>query len=191
LGTFVLPPLILKIKQMPLVPNFTASQVPGNPSNVTFTDVSTGSDVAITQRRVYVQDAFGVFLVEEGTTTEYEQWAIGDTSIALDLFSKDYAVQVVVQWLNVSDVVLYSKTLVFSFTQYNENFDYQLTTLMASNPKLIEDNSFYSNKSKLRVFLDGGDLAVSNVGDIYAAQLCYDQATLLRLSSQYYFNANS
>jgi len=97
----------------------------------------------------------------------------------------------VVQWLDINGDVLYDKYLNFGFSQYNEDFDYQLTTLMASNPLLIEDNSFYEEKSNLRTFIDAGDKAVTRVSDIYAAQLCYDQATNLRLNSQYYFNANS
>ena len=46
---------------MPLVPNFTASQYSGTPSVITLTDTSTGSDVTITSRRVYLLQSNGTF----------------------------------------------------------------------------------------------------------------------------------
>ena len=176
---------------MPFVANFTASQPVGEPSVILLTDTSTGSDGAITQRRVYLRQANGEFLVPSGTSTDYIEWDYADSTIEIDALSKDYCLEVVVEWINVGNAVLYDKTETGLYTSYNEDFDYQLTTLMASNPLLIEDNSFYEEKSNLRTFIDAGDKAVTRVSDIYAAQLCYDQATNLRLNSQYYFNANS
>ena len=55
---------------MPLVPNFTASQFSGTPSIITLTDTSTGSDVTIAKRRVYLLQSNGTFLVPTGTTTD-------------------------------------------------------------------------------------------------------------------------
>lgn len=174
---------------MSLIPNFTASQATGSPSEIILTDTSSGSDVAVVSKRVYFSDCYGNFLVETGTSTEYEVWTTNPQTF--DVLTKDYAVKITVQWLDINGDVLYDKSLNFGFSQYNEDFDYQLTTLMASNPLLIQDNSFYEEKSNLRTFIDAGDKAVTRVSDIYAAQLCYDQATNLRLNSQYYFNANS
>lgn len=174
---------------MSLIPNFTASQATGSPSEIILTDTSSGSDVAVVSKRAYFSDCYGNFLVETGTSTEYEVWTTNPQTF--DVLTKDYAVKITVQWLDINGDVLYDKSLNFGFSQYNEDFDYQLTTLMASNPLLIQDNSFYEEKSNLRTFIDAGDKAVTRVSDIYAAQLCYDQATNLRLNSQYYFNANS
>lgn len=91
---------------MPLVPNFTGTQQIGLPSCVYLTDTSTGSDVAITQRRAYIQDVQGNYLVPSGTTTDYVVWSILDTSISIDCLTQDTAPYVLVQWLNVSGTVL-------------------------------------------------------------------------------------
>ena len=61
---------------MPLSPNFNASQTVGLPSVINFLDTSTGSDLNITGRRVYFQTSSGSFLVESGTSTDYELWPL-------------------------------------------------------------------------------------------------------------------
>lgn len=176
---------------MPLSPNFEVTQPIGEPSVVRVTDTSTGSDVAITQRRVYLRKWDGTFLVPSGTSTDYIQWPLASVNIDIDALDKDYGLDVVVQWLNVSNVVLYDKTESSGQTSYNEEFDYDLTRLLAANPLLINDNNFQENKSNLRTFIDSGDQAIERYSDIYAAQLCYDRATELRINSQYSFNASS
>jgi len=180
---------------MPLTPNFTASQPFGFPNQILLTDTSTGSDTNVTVRYVYVQMPNGEYLVEEGTTTNYEVWDYTDISITLDLLSKDSAVTITVEWADNSvsnpGVVLYSKVYNFGFTEYNETFDYGLTQMLTANPMLINDNKFFSHKSDLRTSIDSGNQALTLVADLYAAQQCYDRATNLRLNSQYYFNINS
>ena len=179
---------------MALSVNFTAQQTPGLPGTILFTDTSTGTDVAVTQRRVYIQTAAGNYLVLEGTTTEYEAW--GDfpatTELTLtNILDKDYAVRVVCQWLNVGGTVLYDKTLYYGFTCYNEDFDYELTQAVAGNPLLMSDNNYWGNKNLLRTYIDSGNTAIERSSDTAAAQQCYDLATAMRLNSQYLFNINS
>ncbi len=86
---------------------------------------------------------------------------------------------------------LYVSTQIVGFTSFNEDFDYNLSTMLAANPLLINDNSFKDNKANLRLFIDSGDKAITNASDIVSAQLCYDQGTALRLSSPYYFNEST
>jgi len=171
-----------------LTPAFSVSQTVGDESVITITDDSTGSDVAITQRRVYLQKSDGTYLVPDGTTTDYVEWDWADASVDIDCLDKDYALFITVQWLDVTDVVLYDTDGTYGLTSYNEDFDYGLTTVLAANPLLINDNSFKQNKSNLRLFIDSGDLAITRSSDIISAQLCYDQATTIRLNSEYYFN---
>jgi len=171
--------------------SFTATQTIGEESVVTITAVVTGTDVAVTQRRVYLQTASGEFLVPSGTTTDYVQWSISAGSIDIDCLDKDYGLRIVVEWLNVSNVVLYDSEQYVGLTLYNETFDYQTTQLMAANPLLINDNNFWPNKSKLRTLIDAGNNAISFASDLYNAQLCYDAATDLRTNAQYLFNGNS
>ena len=179
---------------MALTVNFSAAQTPGDPGTIILTDESTGTDVAVTQRRVYIQTAAGDYLVLEGTTTEYESWADFPSTTELtltDILDKDYAVRMVVQWLNVGGTVLYDKTLYYGFTCYNEDFDYELTQTVAGNPLLISDNNFWGNKSTLRGYIDSGNNAITRNSDTAAAQQCYDLATNMRTNSQYFFNINS
>lgn len=179
---------------MALTPNFSTLQTPGVPGNIIFTDTSTGSDGAVTQRRIYIKQSNGTFVVVSGNSNQYSSWPNfpSATSIELaDILSKDIGATVVVQWLNVSNAVLYDKTEDIGFSCFNEDFDYSTTQNVAANPLLINDNNFWFNKSLLRTFIDSGDNAIKRASDTNACQQCYDLATELRTESQYFFNANS
>lgn len=177
---------------MSFVANFSCSQTPGSPSQVTFTDTSTGSDGAIASRRVYVQINSGEYLVEDGTTTEYEVWPLPlGTAITLDLLNKDYGCRVVVQWLNSGGTILYDATNYYGFNCYNEDFDYETTQAVAANQLLMNDANFWGNKDLIRTYIDSGDNAIARAADINACQQCYDLATELKTNAQYYFNENS
>lgn len=172
--------------------SFTVTQTVGEESSVTITSVTSGVDAAVTQRRVYLQTDSGEFLVPTGITTEYNAWALADASVTIDaLGDSDKALRIVTQWLDVSNTVLYDSTQYVGLTLYNESFDYLLTQLMAANAVLIGDNNFFPNKELLLTYIDGGNQAISFADDLYNAKLCYDKATALRVSSQYYFNGNS
>lgn len=175
---------------MSFTPNFTLSQPEGQPSVITVTDASTGSDGSINRRIIYIRKDDGTFLTPSGTTTQYIGWPLSDSTINIDCMDKDYALSVVVQWLDISGAILYDKTVTQGFTSYNENFDYQLTQMLAGNPLLFNDNDFQENKSKLRTDIDSGDQAILIAADIYNAQQCYDRATKLRTTAQYTFNEN-
>ncbi len=176
---------------MPLTPNFSITQPVGEPSIVNVEDTSTGSDVAIVSRRVYIATAAGLFLVPTGTATEYVAWALAATDIDIDCLDKDYATSITVEWLSVAGAILYSKTAKYGLTAWNEEEDYGLTTLLSSNPLLINDKNFFENKSKLRTYIDSGNQAIELAGDLYSAQNCYDEATNLRINAQYFFNKSS
>jgi RecB family endonuclease NucS len=106
-----------------LSPAFTVAQTVGNPSVLVITDTSTGSDGTITQRRVYLQKADGTYLVPDGTTTDYIEWALADTEIEIDALDKDYGLSILVEWLNVSDVVVEDLEDEYALSLYNETFD--------------------------------------------------------------------
>lgn len=176
---------------MAIAPNFTAQQVVGFPSQIVLNDTSTGSDVTITARRVYLIKKDGTYLTPSGSTTDYIAWAIADASVTIDALLKDYSLVVLVQWLDINNAVVVDKSLLFGFTLYNETFDYYTTQMLTANNFLITDNDFWPNKSKLRTDIDAGNQAISLASDQGNAQLCYDEATKLRVGSKYYFNANS
>lgn len=176
---------------MPLVPNFTAVQLAGLPSQILFTDTSTGSDVAVVDRVVYLETDDSIFLVPKGTSTDFIEWAIANPTISVDCLDKDYALTLTVNWLDINGNVLYSKTILQGETLYNETFDYYLTQMMTANKNLIDDNNFFPNKSLLRTYIDSGNQSIQVAADQTNAQICYDEATKLRLGSQYYYNANA
>ena len=180
---------------MPFTPGFSTSQTIGLPNKINFTDTSTGSDINIVSRRIFIQDAANTYIVQKGTTTTYEDWVIvspplDPLSISLDVLKKDMALYLTVQWLNASNTVLYEKSYLTGFTLYNESFDYQMTQVLSGNPLLINDHNFFANKSQLRVSIDSGNQAIFLAADIFGGQQCYDRATNLRLNSPYFFNAN-
>jgi hypothetical protein len=175
---------------MPLVPNFSTSQTAGSPSVINIQDTSTGSDVAVTQRRVYLVDWQGNYVVPSGTTTNYIQWDIAQSTIAIDCLLQDMALEITVEWLDVTDVALYDKTELVGFTLYNETFFYSLTQAQAaaSTPTtILQDTTFLKNKSNLRLFIDSGDQAVVLGYDIVSAQQCYNLASNLVTNQDFYF----
>lgn len=167
---------------MAIVPNFSVSQVIGLPSEVVVTDTSTGSDVNITQRRVYLRKPDGTFLVPSGTSTEYVAWAYASSSITIDALDKDYALAITVQWLDVSNTVLYDKTVNTGLTLYNSTNSYQRTQKLSGNPLLINDDDFWDRKEQLRECIESGNDAISFAADMFAAQQCYDRGTAIRLN---------
>ena len=172
---------------MPLVPNFTASQFSGTPSVITLTDTSTGSDVAITSRRVYLLQANGTFLVPAGTTTDYVVWDLVDTSIDLDVLSQDSALSITVQWMSGLNTVVTSKTISFAFTAYNETFYYGLTESQVANSNLSASTNWYQSKLVLRVEIDSADQSITFASDIYSAQAALNRATYISTNQALFF----
>jgi hypothetical protein len=172
---------------MPLVPNFTASQFSGTPSVITLTDTSTGSDVAITSRRVYLLQANGTFLVPAGTTTDYVVWDLVDTSIDLDVLSQDSALSITVQWMSSTNTIVTSKTISFAFTAYNETFYYGLTESQVANSNLSASTNWYQSKLVLRVEIDSADQSITFASDIYSAQAALNRATYISTNQALFF----
>lgn len=171
----------------------SASSVAGTPSDILFTDLSTGSDAAIFSRRIYFSDDTGAFIVETGSSLEYSLWPLPliDT-ITLDLLTAATAAKIVIQWLDVSNNVLYDYTIsAEGFTEFLEEFLYSQTQLLSGNPLLINDNNFWQNYSKCRTLTDAGNQAILQASDLYSAQQCYDAATEILNNAQYLFNGNS
>ena len=172
---------------MPLVPNFTASQFSGTPSIITLNDTSTGSDVTIASRRVYLLQANGTFLVPAGTTTDYVVWDLVDTSIDLDVLSQDSALIITVQWMSGLNTVVTSKTISFAFTAYNETFYYGLTESQVANSNLSASTNWYQTKLILRVEIDSANQAITFASDIYSAQAALNRATYISTNQALFF----
>lgn len=172
---------------MSFSPAFTTNQTIGNPSTITVTDTSVGTDAAIIARRVYLKTVNATYLVPSGVSTDYTSWALADSSITVDALDKDYCLVVKVEWISVSGIVLYTATSLVLCTMYNDTFLYHLTQQQAGNPQLIQDANFYPNKGQLITDIDSAKNATTLAVDQYGAQLALDRATTYRLNQEYYF----
>src|SRR6185312_780359 len=113
---------------MSLTPNFTAVQSTGDPSLVSLTDSSTGSDGAITSRRVSFRLANGNYLTLTGaaTTQTFLTWPYADATKSFSVLQKPQSSSVTVDWLNVSGTVLYTKTILWDFDLHDYLYGYEL-----------------------------------------------------------------
>lgn len=172
---------------MPIVPAFTISQSALSPSNVTATDTSTGSDVAITQRRIFFQTATGSYLVTTGTTTDYNLWPYSDVSETFDVLPQDYATAITVQWLDVSNNVLYTLTQEYCLAENNKQFFYYLTQQQALTPSVLQDSTYFLNLATYWALIIGAINAAEIGADISNSQNCLNQATNMMNNQQLYF----
>ena len=172
---------------MPISPSFTASQNSGTPNLIFLTDTSTGSDVTITKRRIYLLQSNGTYLVPAGTNTDYIEWALVDTTTSLNVLIQDTALSITVQWLTAGNVEVASVTTSFAFTAYNETFYYGLTESQVANANLTASTNWYQTKMILRVELDSAYQAISFASDIFSAQAALIRATFISTNQSYFF----
>lgn len=152
---------------MPLVPSFTVAPT-SNAAALLFTDTSTGSDVAVTDRKILLYNSAGNPVVPP------IDWPIADASITVAPLTADIALNIVLNWNPVSGPTLYTKSQLFAATQYAEQFFYSLTQQQAAttNLNILNDFSYYTNKSKLRTLIDSAVQAIAVGADIFSAQFC-------------------
>lgn len=176
---------------MALTPNFTASVDLATATILYLEDSSTGSDGAITQRRVRLQLANGTYLLTGGqtttnTTTGIFPWNYSVSFLDLNVLNRDYALAITVEWLNVSNTVIYTKLLEFDFTCNSSFGNLALIKNLAANPSLVLDQNWFYNKIQLTVAIDDANNAITFGSDVASSQAALDRASYL-LSNQLYF----
>lgn len=161
--------------------NYDLSQ--SSESTITLTDTSTGTDANLTSRRIYLIKWDNTYLVPEGTTTDYIEWNISDSSITLEnILDKDYALNVRVDWISSDPDPdgVYTVTKQYEFKWYGELFAAFLTSeAQARYPAIVNNKNYFYNKIKLRVLLDDAEQSVSFMLDTYKAQFCNYQVKQL------------
>lgn len=172
---------------MALTPSFAISQSALNPALITATDDSTGSDVAIAKRRIFFRNATGEYLSEDGVTTDYNDWPLANASQSFDVLSEDQALEVTVQWLDVSNVVLYTLTQVYCLSEYNKQFFYYLVQQQALTPNIIQDASYFANMSTYWMNITGAIQAIEIGADISGSQNCLNRATYMMQNQADFF----
>lgn len=172
---------------MPLTPSIAVAQSGLSPNLVVITDDSSGADAAVTSRRVFVQDTSGEYYVPEGTTTDYTQWSYADASISLNILTQDIGALITVQWLDVSNTVLYTYTNTYPLAEYNKQFFYYLFQQQSLAPSVVQDANYYANLSTFWADVQGGVNCVTLADDIAACQNAFNRATNMRLNEAIYF----
>lgn len=162
---------------MSFVENFTVSQSLGTPSIITFTDTSTGSDVDITSRRIFLLKSDGSY-IKDGANN-YFFWSYNDASIDLDVFNRDYGLYVTVQWLDNLYNPLYIKNIAIATVAYTKNFINGLTQQETALPNIVGGVNYWDSKAKLQTLVDDADQAIGYGSDYVKAQSFLNQAYYL------------
>jgi hypothetical protein len=171
---------------MAFVPNFTVSQTPATPSNILITDTSTGFDASITQKRVYIENSQGGYVVPSGNTGNYTLWLTGQT-ITLNILSEDQALNVKVEWCDQFGNVLYQKSANYCFSQYNQQYFYYLIQAQSQTYNIIQDNRYWQNMATYWVNIVGAIKAVELGNDIFGSQVCLNRATYMQNNALNFF----
>lgn len=173
---------------MAFSPAFTVSQSAATPANVTLTDTSTGSDVSITQRRVYITDNNGNYLVPSGTSTDYIQWAYATNPLLIeDLLTQDQAVTILVQWLDSGDNVLYSASNYYCLREFNKQNFISIIQAQALSPGIVQDTTYFGNLCEYWINITGANVLVEDAGDLSGSQNCLNRATNIANNDTYFF----
>lgn len=164
---------------MPLVPNFTIGNILGLPAVVLLTDTSTGSDVLVTSRNVFLITNNQAYLVPAGTSTNYIVWAIANATTQINALDKDYALQVTVNWVNSIGATLYTKTILVNINNYSSAFEYSLVFDEANGLASLNSHKWLSSRMKLRLAIDDSGNAILKGNNITIAQSADDRGTWL------------
>lgn len=162
---------------------FTATAT-ANASTIILEDVSTGSDGGLTGRTINIYQTSGQLLVAEIA------WPIADDTITLDILQQDVAVNIVVNWQSSSPLAppsTYVYSLIKAFVKYGQQFLYNLTQYQQSNPSVVQDVNWYSNKTKLFCLIESALNAITDGEDVFGAQSMISQYQLLINYQNYYF----
>jgi hypothetical protein len=164
-----------------MVAAFTFGQSASFPNLCVATDTSTSVTGTITQRRIYVSNAYGEYLTGD-SSVDYTAWPLADSSISLDILTEDIGASVRVDWLDVSNAIVETLTQQFPLSEYNMQFFYLLIESQGLTPGIIQDSNYFSNSLLLFTDIIAGVEAVERYDDIAACQNCFNRATALRLN---------
>lgn len=156
---------------MALTPNFSSSESLSTLANITFLDTSSGADLTITTRRIYVRLANGNWLTTAGesTTSAYESWDYADASITLALLTESTTANVTVEWY-AGATLTYTKTILTIWDLYDYVFAFELIQSQTATPNIIQDNNYYQNFFKFITNLWSAEAAVTYGDDLYSSQ---------------------
>jgi len=173
---------------MSFSPAFTVGQAASDPSAITIEDTSSGSDILITGRLIYITDNNGDPVVPAGTSTDYISWAYGTNPYTIsDLLTQDLAVTIRVDWVNSGGSALYTDSDKFCLREFNiQNFIY-LIQQQALTPGVVQDTTYFSNLAQYYINIQGASIMVVVAGDLSGSQNLLNMATQMLNNQDYYF----
>lgn len=154
-----------------------------DPSQISITDSSTGSDVLITDRKINVYQANNSLL---GASPYDFPLSVG-SSIIINPLDKDYGLTIVATWVNNVGTVLYTATAIGAFVQYGLLFAQSLTQTQEANPNIISDQNFMGNKFNLFTEIQSALNAITSGQSVFSAQSCITRYQKLLVNSSYFF----
>jgi len=163
--------------------SFTIS-VTSDPSAITLVDNSTGSDGGLTGRTIFLYKTDNSLLVAA------IPWSIAQSSITINPLDKDYALNIVVNWISSSPLAppsTYTKSIIYAFVGYGQAYSNTLLQFLATNQQMVNDHSWYMNFTILLLEIQNAQNAISvgaNIGNAQAAILRYQ---LLLTNANDYF----
>ncbi len=171
---------------MAISPNFSASQSIAYNNLITLVDTSTGSDLTLTNRRVYIVTADGSYLVQSGNTNNYTDWAYGLSSIQLDVLTAATSPEITVQWY-AGDTFVTEKTISFCFDLQDYVFMLGKLSNQTGSPGILQDTSYYNSMIQFIVNLDNGENAITYGDDIYSSQGALNRNQVFITNEDFYF----
>lgn len=175
---------------MPLIQNFSATQTIGVPSVINLTDTSTGTDVTIVTRSVYILTASGSYLTASGgsyNVPTFTPWVYTNATISIDCLPQDLSLNIRVDWLDINGAVIYTKTILFDFTMYGLLGSFSLTQDLSAAPNTIQDTNYWMNRMILRCNIDDADNAVFIGGNQFISQAALDREAYMLANQNLYF----
>lgn len=153
--------------------SFSSSESMANPGTITFVDTSTGTDLTLTNRKIFIRLANGNWLNSDGTestTVVGIDWSYSELSITFtDLISQSTTPFVEVIWY-AGSTATYTDSDEFCWNFYDYEFALQLLQGQTSNPGIVQDTNYLNNFYAFIVNIFCEENAILWGGDIYSAQ---------------------
>jgi len=155
-----------------------------SPSTFILEDTSAGSDAGLTGRTIYLYTVSGSLLVAA------IPWAIGNSTITLDVLQQDIALNIRVDWASsapLSPPSTYTYSQIFAFVKYAQDFVNELTQDQASDLSLTQDTDWYNNKLKVICLILSAQFAIDYAENLGNAQMCISLYQPYINNKNYYF----
>ena len=169
-----------------MTPLFSVSQSEITPQSFTVTDESTDIPGTVTQRRLYVQNAYGVYLSGDGTV-DYDEWPLANASITKSYLVEDTAANIKTDWLDINDDVVETLNINYPLSEFGKQFFFQLVSAQGLTLGIYQDSNYSGNLAIFWSNIVAGDNAVTYGNSLAAAQNCYNREIQMMQEQAKYF----